>query len=99
MKLNLREKTYEIEKLSGLEMLNCVGEYKKTLSKLSFDEEDEELASSLAEYGALVAFALKTDGRRNFESGLSALKELTVDELCLVYDCYKAVCAEREAGR
>lgn len=96
MKITVGSARYELKKLSRLEMLVCINKARETFKQIDGGKNSIELASALAEYGALAAACLYKGNTPAFSSPKEALSCLSVDELCVVYDRYnKMNCGEK----
>ncbi|MDF2567112.1 MAG: hypothetical protein K0R90_568 [Oscillospiraceae bacterium] len=87
--MKLLPKQYEVRLLSKQEILRCIDESETLYQVLSKDAESEQLARAWAESGALCAFCLfDQQGKIVFDSGIEAVKKLSVGDLSLVYQEY-----------
>lgn len=88
MKVTIGSKEYEIKKLSAKEMFDCIESAKIVYETLTLCNDNKELASALAEYGALTCACLYKDTARVFQTPNEALSCLSIDALCDIYDAY-----------
>lgn len=80
---------YELRRLSAEGMLGCIRAAEELAPRLETPgREPSELACALAEHGALAAACLYREGDPAFAKPEEALRSLTVEELCLIYDSY-----------
>lgn len=84
--------------LSAAEALECLRTATAFQERLSLPDGIAYLSETLAEYGALCAFCLFREGEKAFESPEEALRTLTLDELCDVYDSYCLLNGDEENG-
>lgn len=84
--------TYQIKKLSALEMITCETHAKKLFKKLfNGDNESKELLTSLCEHASLCYFCLYQNNKRLFSSPFKVLQSISINELCDVYDAYQTM--------
>lgn len=89
MELCLNGVCYELRRLRAEGLLGCIRAAEELAPRLETPGcEPSELACALAEHGALAAACLYREGQPAFGRAEDALRELTVEELCRVYECY-----------
>ncbi len=91
MTITISDTEYEIRKLSTMQMMECIKNSKATYESLTVDNDNAELGSALAEYGALCSACLYIGDEPAFKTSNEVLACLSIDELCDVYDAYKTI--------
>lgn len=94
MTIKINSTEYEIKKLSKKQLLECVNKSKLVYEKLIINNDNNELALALAEYGTLCYYCLYKDNNKAFKSPKNALSCLSISELCTVYDAYNKLSNE-----
>lgn len=91
---------YQLQRLSAEGVLGCIRAAEELAPRLEPGCEPSELACALAEHGALAAACLQQEGKPAFSCPEEALRMLTVEDLCTIYECYASGTeTETESGR
>lgn len=84
--LSLPSGRYELRPLCAAGLLEYIRLTRDCLRTIAPPDGSDALSRAIAENGALASMCLYREGRRAFPAPLDALRALTVDELCAVYD-------------
>lgn len=94
--ITLRGNPYEIRPISAYDAVRGAALAQKSAEALKKIWPED--LSRLCDGGCIAALCLYRQGRRAFHSPLSALRSLSVEEICLVEKAYLSLMAEGKEG-